>query len=156
MKTFLHLILLTSLLSLGRLGAADRGPAAPTPAIPAGKELAALDQFLSLSNEDLDQMQRVIARIRAMSSEEKAALRREMDQFRRLPDEQRRQLRQGWGGMEEGIKDAWRRMMQSASAERRDEIQANLQVLTQEEKMAYRRQLVEEFLQGEEKNNQRL
>jgi hypothetical protein len=151
MKTLIPLLLLTSLLPLGGLGAADPAPATPTPALPAGKELAALDQFLSLSNEDLDQMQQVIARIRTMNPAEKAELRREMDQFRSLPDEQRRQLRQGWGAMEAGIQDAWRRMMQSASAERRDEIQANLQALTPEKKMAYRRQLAEEFLQQEAK-----
>lgn len=146
MKIFIQAFLLASLLNLGVMRAAD-----PAPARPAGKELAALDQFLDLSDEDLDQMQQVIARIRAMSPAEKAALRNEMDQFRRLPDAQRRQLRQGWGAMEEGMQDAWRRMMQSAPAERRAEIQQKLQTLPPEKKAEYRRQLAEEFLRQEAK-----
>lgn len=151
MKTFIRLFLFTSLFTLGALRAADPAPAGAAPVLPAGKELAALDQFLHLSDEDLDQMQQVIARLRAMSAAEKAALRREMDKFRSLPENQRRQLRQGWGAIESGLQDAWRRMMQSATAEQHAEIQQKLQSLPPEKKAEYRRQLAEDFLRQEAK-----
>jgi len=151
MKIFIRLLLLASLLPPGLLRAADPAPASPPAALPAGKELAALERFLDLPDEELDQMQQVIARIRAMSPAERAALRQEMDNFRRLPDTQRRQLRQGWGALESGLQDAWRRMMQAAPAERRAEIQEKLQALPPEKKAEYRRQLAEEFLRQEGK-----
>ena len=151
MKTFIRILLFAVLSVPGLLRAAEPAPAAAPPVLPAGKELAALDQFLHLSDEDLDQMQQVITRIRAMSPAEKAALRREMDKFRSLPDAQRRQLRQGWGALENRLQDAWRRMMQSATAEQHAEIQQKLQSLSPEKKAEYRRQLAEEFLRQEAK-----
>ena len=151
MKTSLCLLLSILLLPAAALRAADPAPAPPPPSTDKEVELAALERFLDLPDEELDQMQQVIARIRAMSPAEKAALRKEMDQFRRLPDAQRRQLRQGWGAMEDGMQDAWRRMMQSAPAERRAEIQQKLQALPPEKKAEYRRQLTEDFLRQEAK-----
>jgi hypothetical protein len=150
MKTPSVLLLLAGLLVSGPLHAADAAPASPPPA-PAPKEMAALEHFLDLSDADLDQMQRVITRIRAMKPDERAALRRELENYRNLPDGQRHQLRLGWGAMETETQDAWRRMMQAATPERRAEIQAHLQNLTPENKVAYRRQLAEEFLAKEAK-----
>ncbi len=151
MKITLSILLFTGLLTCAGLRAADAASAAPPPSSDREVELAALERFLDLSNEELDQMQRAIALIRAMGPEEKAALRREMDRFRRLPDDQRRQLRRGWGAVEEKVQDAWRRMMHDATPERRAEIQAQLQALPPEKKADYRRQLAEEFLRQETK-----
>jgi hypothetical protein len=148
MKTFIRILLFAGLFIPGLLHAAD-APAPTPPVLPAGKELAALDQFLHLSDEELDQLQQVIARLQAMTPAEKAALRREMDKFRSLPDAQRRQLRQGWGALEDRLQDAWRRMMQSATAEQHAEIQQKLQSLPPEKKTEYRRRLAEEFLRQE-------
>jgi hypothetical protein len=145
MKTFFPTLLLTSLLALAPLRAADPVPAVPPPAPPAAQEMATLDHFLDLTNDDLDQMQRVIARIRAMSPAERAALRGEIDKFRQLPDTQRRSLRLGWGASHPELQDAWRQMMQAATPERRAEIQAQLQALPPEKKTAFRRRLVDEF-----------
>lgn len=150
MKTFIRILLFAGLFIPGLLYAAD-APAPTPPVLPAGKELAALDQFLHLSDEELDQLQQVIARLQAMTPAEKAALRREMDKFRSLPDAQRRQLRQGWGALEDRLQDAWRRMMQSATVEQHAEIQQKLQSLSPEKKAEYRRQLAEEFLRQEAK-----
>ena len=91
-------------------------------------------------------MQQVIARIRAMKPAERAALRSEIARYRQLPEPQRAQLRQGWGWMPPEIQDGWREMMQGATPERRAEVQAKLQSLSPEQKMTYRRQLVEDFL----------
>lgn len=111
--------------------------------------MAALEMFLSLTDEELDQMVQVIARIRAMNASERDALRAEIRKFRNLPESQRHQLRQGWGALEERLQEAWRRMMHSASNERRNEIQKQLQALSPEDRTALRRKLAEEFLQRE-------
>ena len=128
----------------------SRAAAAQPAARPAAelKELAAVEQFLGLSDAELDQMQQVLARIRAMKPAERAALRAEVDKFRQLPENQRQQLRQGWGWMPANIQDAWREMMQGATPERRTEIQTKMQSLPPDEKTRYRRQLVEEFLKA--------
>ena len=110
------------------------------------KELASVDQFLGLSDAELDQMQQILARIRAMKPAERVALRTEIEKFRQLPDAQRQQLRQGWGWMPRDVQDAWREMMQSATPERRTEVQTKLQAMTPDERMTYRRQLSEEYL----------
>ena len=110
------------------------------------KELASVDQFLGLSDAELDQMQQILARIRAMKPAERVALRAEIVKFRQLPDAQRQQLRQGWGWMPRDVQDAWREMMQSATPERRTEVQTKLQAMTPDERMTYRRQLSEEYL----------
>ncbi len=151
MKTILCLLVLALAFARAPLRAAD--PAAATPPRPADTavELAALERFLDLTDEELDQMQRAIARLRTMSPGEKAALRNEMDKFRRLPDDQRRQLRHGWGAVEDRVQAAWRRMMHAATPERRQEIQQQLQALPPEKKTDFRRQLAEYFLRQETK-----
>lgn len=141
------LLVLSLLLGLPRAFPAEGTP----PPAGHGQELASLERFLSLSDAELDQMQQAIARIRAMSPDERAALRREMEQYRRLPEDQRRQLRRGWGATEERVQDAWRRMMQAAPPERRQEIQRQLQALPPDQKAGFRRQLAEEFLRDEAK-----
>ena len=146
MKTLLTFTLLTWLV-LGPLtlrGAETSGPAPKSPA--ELKELAAVEQFLGLSDTELDQMQQVIARIRAMKPAERAALRTEIEKYRQLPETQRQQLRQGWGWMPRDVQEAWREMMQTATSERRTEIQGKLQSMDPEARLTYRRQLVEEYM----------
>lgn len=149
MKTTLGLLMLAFFLSGAPLRAADPVAATSPRSTDTKVELAALERFLDVSDEELDQMQKAIALIRAMGPEEKAALRREMDKFRRLPDDQRRQLRHGWGAVEGKVQEAWRRMMHAATSERRQEIQQQLQALPPEKKADFRRQLAEEFLRQE-------
>lgn len=118
------------------------------PALPAAQEMAVLEHFLELTDADLDQMQQVITRIRAMSPAERAALRQEIIKFRQLPATERQLLRQGWGAMDRRVQDGWRRMMHEASPERRAEIQALMQAAAPGEKNELRRRLVEEYLAG--------
>jgi Spy/CpxP family protein refolding chaperone len=150
MKTLHHLLILACVIISAPLRAADAA-ADNSPPAPAPKEMAALEHFLDLTDADLDQMQRVITRIRAMNPEARSALRRELENYRNLPDSQRHQLRLGWGAVEAETQDAWRRMMQAATPERRAQVQAHLQALTPENKAAYRRQLVEDYLAKEAK-----
>jgi hypothetical protein len=145
MKTFL-LTLFLGLVAFGCLTVLGAEPAAAARPASELKELASVEQFLGLSDAELDQMQQVLARIRAMKPAERAALRTEIDKYRQLPEGQRQQLRQGWGWMPREIQDAWREMMQSATPERRTEIQTKIQSMDPEARLAYRRQLTEEYL----------
>lgn len=120
--------------------------AAPPPA--AAHEFAAVEQFLNLDDAELEQLQQVIARLRALSPAERAVLRQEIARYRSLPDDQRQHLRQGWGRITPELQAGWREMMQHATPGRRAEIQSRLQSLSPEEKVAYRRQLVEEYLRA--------
>lgn len=153
MKTLLFALISALVFAASAAGQSPSAPSgspartATTPATPAG-ELAALEQFLNLSDAELAQMEKVIARLRAMSAAERAALRTEITAFRRLPEPQRQQLRQGWGWMPAEIQEGWREMMQGATPERRAEIQAGMQSLPPEQKTAYRRKLVEEYLKA--------
>lgn len=135
----------TTLILLCALLAAPFATAADTPPAPA-REMASVEQFLSLSDAELDQMQQVIARVRAMTPAQRTELRREIGEYRHLPAPEREQLRRGWGWMPREIQDGWRDMMLQATPERRAEIQRELQSLTPAEKIARRRQMVEEFL----------
>ena len=128
------------------LPAAILSAAAPSRTPAEIKELAAVEQFLGLSDVELDQVQQVIARIRAMKPAERAALRTEIEKYRQLPEGKRQELRQGWGWMPREGQDAWREMMQSATAERRTEVQEKLQAMEPDARLAYRRQLVDEYL----------
>lgn len=111
-------------------------------------ELAALEQFLNLSDAELAQLQDVIARLRAMSPAERAALRDEIAAFRKLPEPQRMQMRQGWGMMPPEIQDAWREMMQSTTDDEHAEIQKKMQSLAPDQRMRHRRELAEAYLKA--------
>lgn len=145
MKTIIFLFLgWLTLVPPGMRGAESTVPASRSPA--ELKELAAVEQFLGLSDAELEQLQQVLARIRAMKPAERMALRAEIEKYRQLPERQREQMRQGWGAMPREFQEGWREMMQSATPERHAEIQTKLQALTPEERLNYRRQLTEEYL----------
>lgn len=158
MKAFRPAALFLCVLSFVATAAASTPTASPS-APPAGSakagangrapaELAALDQFLNLSDAELAQLQDVIARLRAMSPAERAALRDEIAAFRKLPEPQRQQMRQGWGMMPPEIQDAWREMMQNATQAEHAEIQKKMQSLAPDQRMRYRRDLAEAYLKA--------
>jgi len=122
--------------------------AASTPTIAAGPttDLVSLERFLDLSDAELAQMADAIARVRALTPSQRAALKREIAAFRQLPEAERQQIRQGWGGMPPEIQAGWREMMQHATPEERATIQSKLQSLPPDEKHTYRRTLVEAYL----------
>lgn len=128
---------------------AQTAPAAPgqaaAPRAEAEADLAVLEQFLTLSDAELAQVEQAVAQVRAMSPAERAALREQIAAFRQLPADERARMRQGWGGMAPEIRQGWREMMQAATPERRAEIHAHLQSLSPEERVEYRRRLVEAY-----------
>jgi hypothetical protein len=148
MKTYLSLCLVTIIAAFPPLLFCAEPAAAPARSPAELKELATVEQFLGLSDVELEQIQQVIARIRAMNPAERAALRTEIEKFRQLPEGQRQHLRQGWGWMPPEIQDAWREMMQAATPERRAEMQQKLQAMDPDARLAYRRQLVDEYLKN--------
>lgn len=130
------------------LGAQSKSSDGPLSNSAATSELAALEQFLNLSDAELAKMEAVIGRLRAMTPAQRAALRAEMVAFRELPETQRQQIRQGWGGVSPEIQNGWREMMQGLDDERRAEIQQKLQSLAPDEKIRYRHELVEAYLKA--------
>jgi hypothetical protein len=153
MKTF-PLAVLAALLVAAASPAQNRPASAPgtsasSPAAagqrPAG-ELAALEQFLNLSDAELAEMEQAIARLRRMTPAERAALREQVVAFCRMPETQRMQVRQGWGWMPPEIQATWREMMQSSTPARHAEIQAKMQSLPPAERADYRRELVDAYL----------
>lgn len=149
MKTLLALLACVAALP----SSSAQGPGAPaaSPASPAAApaaELTSLERFLTLSDSELAQLADAIARVRAMTPVQRAALRDEIAAYRRLPEAQRLQIRQGWGGMSPEIQAGWREMMQSTTAEEHAAIQSRLQALSPEEKVRYRRGLVEAYLKA--------
>lgn len=122
--------------------------AADAPAAPATGELVALEKFLTLDDTQLDELQRAIARVRAMSPDERAKLREQIAQFRQLPAAERQAWRQGWGQMPAELRDGWREMMQSADDAQRAEIRRQLEALPPAERGPARRKMVEEFLRA--------
>jgi hypothetical protein len=110
----------------------------------AARELQAVEQFLELSNEQLDQLIAALTRIRAMDSAQRDALAAEIIRFRTLPEDRRRQMRDHWKGTGHGHGrpediDSWRLMMSSLPADQRERIQETLQSLPPAEKPAFRR-----------------
>ncbi|MBI2511838.1 MAG: DUF3106 domain-containing protein [Opitutae bacterium] len=120
--------------------------AADAPATPAAGDLVALEKFLTLDDAQLDDLQRAIARVRAMTPAERTKLREQIVQFRQLPAAERQAWRQGWGQMPAELRDGWREMMQSADDAQRAEIHRRLEALPPAERVAARKKMVEEFL----------
>jgi hypothetical protein len=121
---------------------------APPPSSGSAAELAALERFLDLSDDELAQMADAIARLRAMTPAQRAALRSEITAFRQLSEPERQQIRQGWGGMPTEIHDGWRDMMHNATPEERAAIQSKMHSLSADERNHYRRTLVEAYLKS--------
>jgi hypothetical protein len=151
MRTIAILVLGGLALVVAALRGAE-GPPATSRSPAELKELSAVEQFLGLSDAELDVLQQVLARIRAMKPAERAALQAEILKYRQLPEPQREEMRRGWGWMPREVQDAWREMMQGATAERRTEIQTKMQAMEPDARLSYRRQLVDEYLKSKDKD----
>lgn len=150
MKTILRVLVLpaVSLLAAAQNSAPQSPRPAPPPPSANADDLAALERFLALSDEELAQMADAIARVRGMTPAQRAALREQILSYRRLPEPQRMQMRQGWGWMPPEIQDGWRDMMQNTTPEQRAAIHSAMQSLPPDEKMRYRRKVVEDYLKA--------
>jgi hypothetical protein len=151
MKTILRVLVFPAVALLA--AAQNPPPPSPRPSLPPSSanadELAALERFLTLSDEELAQMADAIARVRAMTPPQRAALREQILSYRRLPEPQRMKMRQGWGWMPPEIQHGWREMMQNATPEQRTAIHTAMQSLPPDEKMRYRRKVVEDYLKAQ-------
>lgn len=148
------LILATALISLPTPVVAQGGPPSwagkgggPHGADAAGEvvddEFSALERFLAMSDAELEETQQAVARVRAMTPEQRTQLRAQIAEFRRLPAEQRDEIRGGWGWHDARDRDDWRAMMRAKSPEGRAAVQAELQALPADQRLARKRALLE-------------
>jgi hypothetical protein len=112
-------------------------------------ELAALEQFLGLSDAQLDQLIDALQRVRAMTPEERVGFAKAIRDYRQLPGEQRRQIRDGWGRQSDASRDDWRRMMQALGPDERARIQAELQAADPDQRVQRRLEILEAWRAGE-------
>jgi hypothetical protein len=109
------------------------------------QELAALEQFLTLSDEQLDRIQAAVARVRSMPLEERQAYAQEIIRLRSLPQEERAQIRQGWGWQTPEDREDWRTMMQKLSPKERQELHESMGELPPGERVQFRVKVLEEW-----------
>lgn len=135
------------------------GPPAGTPAVhgkavsgissPSG--LATLDQFLSLDDESLEQLEATIRRIRQMTPEQRLSLREQIAEYRQLPEEEKRTLQTSWGRLDRNVRKAWRDYMLSLEDGERETVREEMQSVPVEERTRWRmNRLIEKgFLEQE-------
>ena len=99
-------------------------------------ELAALDQFLGMSEAELSGVQKAVARVQAMSPAERAGLRTALHTYRCLPEAKRQQLRCEWKDAAEHRE--WSERMRAKTDAERTAMQAELQALPPEARAARR------------------
>lgn len=116
----------------------------------ASDEMAALEHFLHMSDDQLAAMASAIERVRNLSPEERRQLEKQIAAYRKLPASQREQIRSGWASEEDW--DDWREMIQSVSEEERSRIQNSLQALPFEERAAHKHSLLESWRADQEKS----
>jgi hypothetical protein len=114
----------------------------------AAGELAALEQFLALSDEELASIEQAIARVRAMTPEQRAEYRERLISYRNLPAPRRAEVRLGWGWQNPQDREDWREMMRGATEERRSAIHAELQAAAPEQVIVRRREILEAWRQS--------
>ena len=113
------------------------------------KDLVAVEQFLQLDDEQLDQLIAALTRLRQMTPQQRAALATEVVKFRSLPEDQRRKIRDGWGGGRgqgrPADPEAWREMMGSLTPQERLHIQQTLQATPPQERERFRQQVLADW-----------
>jgi hypothetical protein len=147
MKTIV-ILLSTILATIGLM--AEGGPPPHTDsqartATAASDDLAALDQFLAMDDAKLDQLQQAITRVRAMTPTERANLRHQIAEYRRLSSEQREKVRAGWGWLNDSDRNDWPQMMHSLPDAGRAAIQSEIQALPPEQRAIRKHALLESW-----------
>jgi len=70
--------------------------------------LSTLDQFLSLDDEALEQLEATVRRIRQMSPGERRSLREQIARYRQMPEAEKRTLQSSWGRLDRDVRGAWK------------------------------------------------
>jgi len=96
-----------------------------------------------MSDEQLDQLQKAIIRVRGMTPEARKGLLKKMADYERLPAEQREQVRAGWGWLSDKDRSDWPLMMHARSEDERNTIQAEIQSLPPAQRAARKHALLE-------------
>lgn len=103
-----------------------------------------LRSFLSMSEDQLERMEKAIRDIREMSPEEKEALRKKLDAYNSLPKRQRDSMNQAWGQLDQKIKDAWRTYVDSLDKDGLDQLRKKMDSLSHTDRFEYRMNLLRE------------
>ena len=111
-------------------------------------DLRILEQFLSLSDDDLARIQALIQKIRDMSPEEKEAYKAKVREFHRMDPGKRSAIRKGWGRVSEEMRRGWMEMMHGLPDEERMRIHNQMLEMGPEERIAYREKLVKAYLRN--------
>jgi len=106
--------------------------------------MANLRAFLSMSDAQLERMENAIRDIRQMTPEEKEALRKKLDDYTNLPKNQRDSMNQAWGQLDQKIKDAWRKYIDSLGQDDLDELRQKMDALSHTDRFEYRLNLLRE------------
>lgn len=120
---------------------------------PAQEELLALEKFLTLSDAELDAMQEAIARVRAMSPQQRVDFAKRIVAFRELPSDERRQIQAGWGWASNEDRRDWRQMMHSIDSETRAEIHAELEALAPSKRAQFKHEILQEWRSAADSGN---
>lgn len=157
MKIFLTLFLSAALTSIGLMAQGGppphAGPRNHTTGIAVSDDLAALDQFLTMDDAQLDQLQQAITRVRSMTPAERASLRTRIADYRRLPVEQREKVRAGWGWLNEADRNDWPSMMRSLPEAERSAIQTEIQSLSPDQRATRKNTLLKAWRASERKTD---
>lgn len=106
--------------------------------------MAALEQFLSMSDSELEQLEETIRRIRQMTPDEREQYRRKLATYQQLPDEQRQHIRNAWGKLDARIRAAWREYMMALEAGERQRVHERLRAAEPESRTRLRLELLRE------------
>ena len=94
-----------------------------------------------MDNAQLARVERAVARLRAMSPAERAALHERLSAFHRLPPAERNRVRAGW--RDERDRADWPQMMHSLTPEQRAAVQAELQALDPADRATRKHELLD-------------
>lgn len=107
-------------------------------------KMSNLQVFLSMSDAQLERMEKAIRDIREMTPEEKEALRRKLDEYTNLPKQQRDSMNKAWGQLDQKIKNAWRTYVDSLAQEELDELRRKMDSLSHSDRFEFRMNLLKE------------
>ncbi|HKJ90027.1 MAG TPA: DUF3106 domain-containing protein [Oceanipulchritudo sp.] len=114
--------------------------------------LSTLDQFLSLDDEALEQLEATVRRIRQMSPGERRSLREQIARYRQMPEAEKRTLQSSWGRLDRDVRGAWREYMLGLETDEREAVREEMRSVPAEKRTRWRIDRLAEkgFLDAEE------
>jgi hypothetical protein len=143
MKTRIFTLLIVSIFLLPPILAA-KGPGGGGNSRVNESGLATLDQFLDMGDDELEQLEATIRRIRQMTPEERQAYREKISRYRKMDPQERQSIQQAWGQLDARVRTAWREFMLGLSPDEREAVRDEMQATPPEQRTQFRISLLEE------------